>query len=283
MGINSDKKKVIAFLLKPFPLLDDFKSKLFLVFFCGIFSTFFISFFNPFNIKQITYESSLGNFLSISSVGIVGAIILSFSQFYLRKKANLNQFNLGQFLLWSVFEMIFICIGIFILFGESNEPFLQEFLLIINYTISLAILPYVIACLLISVTKLSAKVREGEKLKTNSPKQHLFKNEKGKVMLAIKLNQILFLKSENNYTSIYYLQNEKVKKKLIRTSLKKLEEELQVAFLMRIHRSYMVNLNQVVGVQREKGSFQIQVNQLPDLSLKVSESYRNSFEVRMEG
>lgn len=273
--------KVIDFSLKPFPLIDDFESKLFLVLFCGVFSTFFIFFYNPFNLQHISYDSAIGKLLSIWNAGILGAIILSFTQFFLRPKTNLSTFNVGQFLMWVIFEFIFLCIGIFIIFGESKEPFLKEFTLIIRYTVSIAILPYFLACLLIAVKKLSDKVKKKEKMPIVAPEQHLFKDENGKIMLAIKPKQILFLKSENNYTSILYLQNGKVNKTLIRTNLKKLESELEYPDLIRIHRSYMVNLENVVSVQRKKGSFQIQLDQLPDMLLKVSESYKNAFEAKI--
>ena len=148
--------------------------------------------------------------------------------------------------------------------------------------------PYFLACLLIAVFQLSQKIKAGaQKVPlTNSSTpldQHNFKDENGKIMLAIKPQQLLFLKSENNYTAIYYLQNEKVEKKLIRTNLKKLESELE-AFpnLQRIHRSYMVNLKNIASVQRIKRSFQIKMTHLPDMPLKVSETYKAVFTTQIE-
>ena len=147
---------------------------------------------------------------------------------------------------------------------------------------SLAFIPYFLACLLIAVFKLSNQLQLEKDTPTISSGQHLFKDENGKIMLAIRLEQILFLKSENNYTSIFYLQNEKVERELIRTNLKKLESELRYPDLIRIHRSYMINLQNLSSVQRKKGGFQIQLKQLPDLFLKVSDTYKNAFEAKIE-
>lgn len=277
-----NRNELFNFLSKPFPLLDDAKSKWFLVLFCGVFSTFFILFYNPFNIQELQYETALGRLLSIWNAGILGAIILAFTQFILRPGLKLSAFKVGQFSLWVLFEFICLCLGIYIVFGENEQPFVKEIIPIIKYTISVAILPYSLACLLIAVKKLSNTSQQEKPKKTTSSDQHFFKDENGKIMLAIKPSQILFLKSENNYTAIHYLRNDKVERKLIRTNLKKLEGELEYPHLLRIHRSYMINLDKIESVQRKKGSFHVELNQLPDTLLKVSESYKESFEERFK-
>lgn len=269
-------------LRSPFPLLDDNLSKWFLIIFCGVFATFFIVFYKPFNIQEFEYDSTLGRFLTVWSGGILGAAILGISQFFLRSKAKLETFNLGQFLLWSIFEFAIICICIFLIFRQSTEPFLDEFLLTLKHTISIGFLPYFLACLLIAVKKLSDRSKQELKTLDINSEQHLFKDENGKVMLAIKPSQILLLKSENNYTSVFYLQNDKMERMLIRTNLKKLEGELDYTNLMRIHRSYMVNLKNISSVQRKKGSYEILLNRLPELPIKVSETYKPTFESKIE-
>lgn len=282
MIAESDKNKENGFFLKPFTLLDDFKSKLFLVVFCGVFSAFFILLYNPFNLQAVTYDTAMGRLLSIWNAGILGAIILTITQFFLRPFFKLKTFTVGQFLGWLILEFTLLCLGILIVFGESKEPLLKELSGIAKYTISLGILPYMIACLLIAVFKLSNKEKETEEYSAANPEPLSIKDENGKVMLVVNPKQILFLKSEDNYTSIFHEQNGKVEKKLIRTNLKKLESELEYPDLIRIHRSYMVNLQSVVSVHRKKGDFQIQLKHLPDLFLKVSETYKNLFEARIK-
>lgn len=279
---ESDKPEENAFLSRPFSLLDDFQSKLFLVLFCGVFSTFFIYFYNPFNLQGVTYDTAIGRFLSIWNAGILGAIILSLTQFLLRPLFRLQKFNNGQFLLWVILEFTFLCFGILFVFGESKEPFLVEFSLIIKYTVSLGLLPYLISCLCIAVFKLSGKSKDETTRSKIVSEQLSIKDENGKIMLVINPSQILLLKSEDNYISVFYQQNSKVEKKLIRTNLKKLAGELDYPDLIRIHRSYMVNLQRIESVQRKKGDFQIQLNHLPDLPLKVSETYKPQFEARIE-
>ncbi len=291
MSLNQTRNKLVDFLGSPFTLLDSKGDKLFLIIFCGIFATFFINFYEPLNISTWHHDSKIGNFLTIWTAGLLGAIILSITQFILRPKFKLFTFTVGQFLLWVFFEFFLLAILFFVLYGESVFPFWKEFFLVFRYTISLTIIPYFLACLIIAVKKLSnpIKVKEAPAISTPIPKptpplaQHAFKDENGKIMLAIKPTQLLLLKSENNYTSVFFLQNEKIEKKLIRTNLKKLESELtEFPYLLRIHRSYMVNLENNASVQRKKGSFQILLTHLPEMPLKVSETYKAFFEAQIK-
>jgi len=292
MSLNQTRNKLVDFLNNSFTLLDSTKDKLFLIIFCAFFSTFFIYFYQPLNITTWQHDSSIGNFLTIWSAGFLGALMLCITQLIIRPKVKLNTFTVGQFLLWVFFEFLLLAILFFALYAEWKNPFWQEFLLTLRYTISLTIIPYFLACLLIAVRKLSNPVKAEAISPISKPPlpkpilplaQHAFKDENGKIMLAIKPTQLLLLKSENNYTAVFFLQNEQVEKKLIRTNLKKLESELsEFPYLLRIHRSHMVNLEKIASVERKKGSFQIYLTQLPEMPLKVSESYKAIFEEQIK-
>lgn len=47
------------------------------------------------------------------------------------------------------------------------------------------------------------------------------------------------ISNAQNYVEIYYLEHDELKKKLIRTSLKKIKTDFD--FLIRIHRSHLIN------------------------------------------
>ena len=100
-------------------------------------------------------------------------------------------------------------------------------------------------------------------------------------MLALMPDQVLFLKSEDNYTAIYFLHDDQVQKSLIRNNLKKLEEQLVDPNLIRIHRSYMVNMDRITSVQRSKRGFELTMEKIPETSLSVSETYKRDFEKRI--
>ena len=273
-------KSVLSFLSSPFTLLDDLKSRLFLIIFCGLFATFFIYYYNPFNLNQLEYDSAIGKFLSIWTAGIIGALILSMTQLLFRRLLKIHTFNVGRFILWVLFEFTCLCLGFYIIFGEPQVPFLTEFMLIGSFTISVGLLPYLLACLILGVFQLSKRAHQKEKVAAID--KHWFKDENGKPKLALAINQILLLKSEDNYASIYYLNNNKVKKTLIRNTLKNLEAQLKGADMIRIHRSYMINPQLIVSIEKTKRGYELKMDQLPEISLSVSESYKESFKSRLQ-
>ncbi len=71
-------------------------------------------------------------------------------------------------------------------------------------------------------------------------------NERDSV--SFKASALLFIESADNYSEIVFLKNNTVQKELIRSSLSRLENQLSVDFVVRCHRSYLVNLHKVVSV-----------------------------------
>jgi two-component system LytT family response regulator len=67
---------------------------------------------------------------------------------------------------------------------------------------------------------------------------------------VIETADILFCKADDNYTEIYLNTN---KKKLVSKTLKYFEEALSNSSFARVHKSYLVNVNEVVKYIKGKG------------------------------
>ncbi|CAA0155596.1 LytR/AlgR family response regulator transcription factor [Tenacibaculum maritimum] len=79
---------------------------------------------------------------------------------------------------------------------------------------------------------------------------------KGKITLpqqdgfeVLDVNEILFCKADDNYTEIYT----KEKKKLVSKTLKYFEEALKDYPFVRVHKSYLVNVNTITKYKKGKG------------------------------
>ena len=66
----------------------------------------------------------------------------------------------------------------------------------------------------------------------------------------INTSDILYCKADDNYTEIYLNTN---KKKVVSKTLKYFEEALNDSSFARVHKSYMVNVNEVVKYKKGKG------------------------------
>ena len=66
----------------------------------------------------------------------------------------------------------------------------------------------------------------------------------------IETANIMYCKADDNYTEIFLNDN---KKKLVSKTLKYVEERLKNSGFIRIHKSYLVNINEVVKYKKGKG------------------------------
>ncbi len=74
---------------------------------------------------------------------------------------------------------------------------------------------------------------------------------------VIDTANILFCKADDNYTEIYLKEN---KKKLVSKTLKYIEESLTGNNFVRVHKSYLVNVNEIVKYLKGKGGSVILTN-----------------------
>ena len=85
--------------------------------------------------------------------------------------------------------------------------------------------------------------------------------------LKIKKEELICVSNSQNYVEIFFLENETLKTKLIRSSLKKIQYEFD--FLIQVHRSHLINPSHFKSWE---DSTTISLTQVV---LPVSKSYRN--------
>lgn len=262
-----------------FSLLDDSRNKFLLVLFCAIFSTAFIFIYNPLNIANVKLNTQLGNTISIYSSGVVGAAVLLFTQFVLRPLCRLNKLSIGSYLLWTSFEFVLICLVIFSIFGERGLPIWDELLLTSRFAIFLSLLPYSFSCLLVAVLNTSQPVESYPVRMGQDSSQHIvLKDENDKPELILRPSDLIYLKANDNYVQVFYLNGDKVDKKLIRTRLKKLETILSKSKFTRIHRSYIINRDHIQHINRIGSKLALRLSKIEDKDFLVTPTYRGIFQ-----
>lgn len=89
-------------------------------------------------------------------------------------------------------------------------------------------------------------------------------------VLKIKKSQLIAISNAQNYVEVFFVQNNELKSKLIRGSLKKMQNELD--FLLQVHRSHLINPNHFTAW---KNSTTIS---LTYIELPVSKTYKPNLE-----
>jgi DNA-binding LytR/AlgR family response regulator len=100
-----------------------------------------------------------------------------------------------------------------------------------------------------------------------------FSDDKGTLRLAIKFHNLYYIESSDNYVNIYYENKGKITRFLLRRSLKSIEESYVDYPLVRCHRSYIVNVNKVKVLRKDKEGILLDLDEhnLPDIP--VSKTY----------
>lgn len=94
--------------------------------------------------------------------------------------------------------------------------------------------------------------------------------------LSLNLTQLLVIKGQQNYSEVIYLSQQAIKRKLLRITLAALQEKLSSTSVIRCHRSYLVNLQNVDSINGNAQGYQLMLHQ-DLLTAPVSRSYIPTF------
>jgi hypothetical protein len=97
-------------------------------------------------------------------------------------------------------------------------------------------------------------------------------DNKGNIKLSLRIMDILYAVSEDNYVKVFYEQDGIVKNSLIRTTAKNIEDDLE-GQITRCHRSYLVNLNHVKMLKHSSGKAVIVLSDNTGTQIPVSRNY----------
>ena len=278
---------VVLWLRQPFNLLDTLVARLKLVIFCGVFGCLFLIIFQPFNLNLGFSKVNAPISIIFAFFTIAGMVALSLTQFAFRSLFNVNLTTRLSFLMWSFVEFFFIALAVHmvdVIMLDLSFFDVNEFFLNLKHTSLVVVLPYFLGILLLHVQEqlevvqeLTVKINKSARNNDNVT----INDEKGKAAMNIAVRNIVYFKSEDNYILLYYKQDQELKKELIRTNLKKLEQELDLPNLVRIHRSYMINSQNLISAVKTPKGYKVKMDDEVAHHLPVSTTYQKEFEERV--
>lgn len=254
--------KINNWLNRPFPIMENPQMKWLIIIFHGAFVAFFLTTFQPFDAFFIE-----GSRWITGGFGLIVSLILIFFEIIVQPliKLNIKNWTLKKSILWSFFEMLTIIVAFFLYknFWTNFENFnFGELLNIAGITAIIAIIPVIFITILLENWLLKDNLKKAALLQktveTNIQSTPPPINSNNKIIklhaenqqlaLKIDIEKLILIESSDNYVTVYYLKNNLLKKSLIRSSLKSIEEQISQDNILRCHRSFIVNLNKVTKV-----------------------------------
>jgi hypothetical protein len=259
-----------------------------LIFFTTAYSLIFINLFRPFNSESwIPGINNFNYFLYSSLMVLIGLTLISISRIVMHFFVKKISIGYLEYLIW-IFGEITILAGFYIFIAhrvgfienyiEQNpglvywEATFEIFRKAVANTTWMLLIPYVISFLYLYNEQLIKKLAEHtEENKENNVIQ--FKDEKDEVRFSITSDKVIFIESSDNYCIIKYLNNDKISDFVLRSSLKRLANELSETPIQRCHRSYMINLEHVASLKKDNSdiSFEFDVPNVKEIP--ISKSY----------
>lgn len=268
------QRKIPAFIYKRSNLTS-------LVIFTAVFALLFINIYKPFESPQWYPLTEFEYFLYSSLIILTGVLVVVISRiimFYYTKKRTLNY---GEYIVWVICEIFFMSL-FYTLYSytlEETRDFWEVYRSSVIHTALVLLLPYTISVLYLSWREKSKRVKELEEEReaeeSTSPAIEVltFRDEKGELQLSIKKESLLYMEAADNYVSVCYLSKTGVSRYLIRNTLKEMEERFAHTRVIRCHRSFMVNLDQVKIARRTSSGIVLDLgtDKIPDIP--VSRTY----------
>ncbi|WP_420321412.1 LytR/AlgR family response regulator transcription factor [Flagellimonas sp.] len=263
------------------PYLDSIRNRFVLIGFVSLFSLIFLLVYLPFNMDELDTGQ-------IYEYILYGTGVLIVTQFGVRKLIRLNHLKLFSLVLFAFFEILLISYIFHLLYGPalgtSSEKW-NDFIITIRQVGPVMVVPYILILAYFWTNEKVNKVAELENKfvvpqKENS-KMLVIKGENDKIELAIKYEQLLCIKSAGNYLEIFYLSGDQVVKTLVRGSLKEMENNINDASMVRVHRSHMINITHISSAKKTKKGYTITVNHLPTETFAVSSGYKDDFNIHL--
>ncbi len=229
------------------------------IFFSGLFIFLFLALLQPFGYSNI--PSTINKWLFAFGYGLVTGIVLGLYHFTFYQLFKLGIIKLEKYKVWHSILNIF---GIILLIGIANYFFSllvftgfrltwHDFFAFLSYTMIVGIFPaifipfYTYFKLLKKNTLVSKEINKLSCPKINGNESIKIVFSAKENTLTLPKNQILFFMAQGNYIQVVYSdENHSKIKKMIRATMKSLEENLKDhPEFLRVHRSYIVNKNKI--------------------------------------
>ncbi len=245
------RKTIQEQLSKPFPIWEyTVKRKVLMIVLIQLFSISFKFIYKPFGGFNIPADKII--LFHIGHI-IINLVVLSF-YFFILPRLFYGYFKEKERTVFREFVWIVLLVVLLIL-CHAGFNYVYEFHSIVSNSlldslyvnIGIGIFPIIIILLLAKIRQL-----KGNSL-TNASQEATasfieISSESGNEFMKIPLESIQYIKSSDNYSEVYFEEENTLKKKIFRISLTNLEKRVKSNFLFRIHRSYIINFLNVQSV-----------------------------------
>jgi hypothetical protein len=99
-------------------------------------------------------------------------------------------------------------------------------------------------------------------------------DNEGGMKLSVRLKNIYYIESDDNYIKVWYSDNKgALKQYMLRCRLKTVEESFKGSSLVRCHRQYIINIDKVKVLRKEKDGYELVLDSDLIAPIPVTKTY----------
>lgn len=237
-----------------------------------IFFFTFMLVYRPFSSMDFLGHEWYGVHLTIASCIIfLCVVVIRLLYYYLPLRINYTLYTF-----WCLAEIIFTSFFVALYFWlvlHRSIPYFESLAVAFQYLFLTLAIPYSILALAIRVYQYHEKTGEDE---SPSLQRMRFYDERHNLKIVLTPESIIYITAEENYVNIFYVENGKVRKYVLRSSMKALDELCQDHGLVRCHRSYYVNPSHVRVLRKDReGVIYAELDLGEEMHIPVTKTYYN--------
>ncbi|MCI2108458.1 MAG: LytTR family transcriptional regulator [Bacteroidales bacterium] len=223
-------------------------------------------------------------FTVLFALGSLLLVILSKFVMY-KTRTKIKMTYLG-YVSWDIAEVIIICLAYTFLTVPITKIGWDQFPRILGNslvygTISI-IIPYIIAGMYFAINDKNKTIRllnydnvvSDEALAPSQLEKVTLFDNGGVLRLSVNLDNLYYIESDDNYINVWYTDSKgELKRYMLRCRLKTVEESFKGSSLVRCHRKYIVNMQKVRVLRKEKDGYELDLGNDAIKPIPISKTY----------
>ena len=249
-----------------------------------LFCIFFVVVYRPIGLLQPQgILSSLDYRLYSIILVLLGLVVFSVSRRSLYLVQRRIKMSLGAYFIWIGCEFFVLVVLLTVAAWYLNENPNVSWLELAGRVIIVALLtmPYIVTVLVfllqqkrLEIATLTDQLQESKAVGSSDSRDEViqFYDKGDKLVFVTKRSNVLYIEAADNYTIIHYLSGDKEDTLILHNSLKNIAETFSSQGMVRCHRGFLVNLENVKYLRKEKDGLVLEIASCERL-IPVSKTY----------
>ena len=247
------------------------------------FAFLFIIIYKPFNVEHWAEVSQFVFVACVLGIVLLGMSIAAISRVIMCYYAKKHEISYLKYIVWVFVELVLMSVAFSACstLTEVKRDIWDAFESSLQFTSLILFIPYIVSITAFTLQDRNRRLREIEDDYDKAMQERSattrglisFYDERGELQLSVTKDNLLYIESADNYIYIWYMKGNLPKKLMLRNTLKRTAELLVDTNVMRCHRGYMVNMEQVKVLRREKENFYLELGIEGVKDIPVSKTY----------